>query len=146
MGRLKWWMRIVGAFQLLQALGNFYALYRMYTAPESMASFMRPSLQGLNDTALVSQYADVWLIFMLDLVVIGVALLFAARNPGRNLSLVYTVIGFELIHGLVGDVIWIVLGYPAGRIGAGIAIHLVIAITGFFFARGTSRAQEEAMT
>jgi hypothetical protein len=145
MRKLTWWMRLVGAFQLLQAFGNFYALYLMYTGPESMASFMRPGLQGISDAALVSQYADVWLIFMLDLVVLGAALLFAARDPSRHLILAYTVIGFELIHGLIGDVIWIVLGYPAARIGVGIAIHLVVALSGLIFARGFDVESEQLM-
>jgi hypothetical protein len=139
MTKLKWWMRVVGVFDLLQAIGNFYAIYLYYTAPEAMAGFLRPSLQGIEDAALAAQYADVWLVYILDLVVIGIALIAFSRDPARHLALVCTVIGFELIHGLVGDVIWIALGYPPSRLLVGIGIHLLIALTGIFFARGVAR-------
>lgn len=135
-------MRVVGVFDLLQAFGNFYAIYLMYTAPDTMAQYLRPGLQGISDEALIAQYADVWLIFMLDLVVIGVALIAFSRNPARHLALVYTIVGFELIHGLVGDVIWVALGYPVSRIGIGIGIHLLIALTGIAFVRGVAGEHE----
>lgn len=132
--KTKWWLRIVGVFYLLLALGSLWVL------------FIDPQIFGTmfpfsNDTLSVRAFSDAWLIFVLEMAVLGGIMLYAAREPARNGILVLTVAILELIRGAGGDFLWMTRGWPTANYIPFMVVHLIIAVTGIYFLR-----QESAKT
>lgn len=131
MAKTKWWLRIVGSFYLVLALMSLWVV------------FINPQLFGAmfpfsaNDFSLRA-FSDAWLIFVLEMGVLGVIMLYAAREPARNGILVLTVSVLELIRGAGGDLLWISRGWPAANYIPFMILHLIIAGTGFYFLRQES--------
>lgn len=73
---------------------------------------------------------DTWLMFGLELLVLGVVLLVASRSPWQNRILAFALIGLELVRGILDDLIWIANGYPAGAYIGWIVFHSVVIVTG----------------
>jgi len=130
MTKLKWWMRVVGAFYLLQFV---------------MMAFVRAPIRALGPEgalALASSgdplarfLVDTWIAFGLEVGVIGTALLIASRTPGQARALVWTVIGIELVKGPAYDIYMIARGYELTAFVIWIVIHTVIIASGIYSLR-----------
>jgi hypothetical protein len=133
MNKLKWWLRIVGVFYLLLTLMNLYILF---FSDGQMIANQLPA--PMNTDPLASQaFADMSLIFVLELGVLGAMSLVASRDPDKNRIMAWVIIWAELFRGVVGDVIWIARGYNAVTYIVFAVIHLAIALTGIMFLRQT---------
>lgn len=126
MGNLKWWMRVVGSFYIL--LFIMAALLRL--PPKVM-------LTGQGIDYQVENFAhkllvDTWVMFGLELGVIGVALWLAARNPWQNRVLVWTVIGLEVVRGIIDDIYMLARGYDIVFYVGWIVVHSIIIVWAYF--------------
>jgi hypothetical protein len=87
------------------------------------------------DPLAVRAFTDAWLVFVLELGVLGAMAAFASLRPERGRILVLTVIWAEVFRGVVADAIWISRGYSPIAYGVFIAIHLVIIASGWLALR-----------
>ena len=129
MNKLKWWFRIVGVFYLLLTLMNTFFLF--FSDGQMFADTLPAPLNA--EPLAVRAFMDAWLVFILELGVLGVMALVASRNPIQNKIMAWVIIWAEVFRGVLGDVIWIVRGYSASSYIVFIVIHLVIIITGVLF-------------
>ena len=111
MTQLQWWMRGVGVFYILLSLLNV----RFLTAPFDVG------------------YG--WLIFGLDLAIVGAALVAGAQDPQRNRILVQVVLVQEIIRGIIADIYAIWQGGSLELYIGFIVVHTVIIATGIAFSR-----------
>ena len=75
-------------------------------------------------------------IFGIDLLVIGGGLSDSARNPLKNMMLVWLVIWLEAIRGILADIHYISRGYASVPFYLGfIVVHVIIIVTGIIFLR-----------
>lgn len=121
---LQLWMRFVGGWYLLMAAFN--------TPPVIEARFGM-QYEHLNlavESAPAQALLDVWFMFGLEVGVIGAALVYFSRDPGRHVALVWTVIGLEAVRGIVDDLYLIGRGYDPILYIGWIVIHLVVILTG----------------
>lgn len=131
MKSLKWWMRVVGSFYILL----FIMASILQLPPKTM-------LAGEGITYQIDNFAhrllvDTWVMFGLELGVIGVALWFASRNPAQNRFFVWVVIGLEVVRGIVDDIYMLIRGYdPAFYIGW-IIVHTIIIAWAYYGLRQT---------
>lgn len=131
MNKLKWWLRVVGAFYLLLTAGNLYGLF--FTSGQ-MFSDMLPA--PLNADPLAAQaFSDAWMVFVFELGVLGAMAFVASREPAKNQIMAWVIIWAEVFRGIVADVIWITRGYAVSSYAVFIAIHLIIIVTGVIFVR-----------
>ena len=98
MKKTTWWLRIVGGFYLLLALTSLRVLF---VDPQMFGTMFPFSAEPLA----VRAFADAWLIFVLEMGVLGAIMLYYARDPAHNRILVLTVSILELIRGAGGDLI-----------------------------------------
>lgn len=137
MNKLKWWMRIVGAFYLFLAV--------MDLPPMRAQGFFNafPGLAQVQETLAFRLLLEAWLMFGLETGILGLMLIWASRSPEQSLVLVYTVVALELVRGILMDVYTIVVsGAPAEFYIAFAAIHAVIIITGLaFLPKGAGQGQ-----
>ncbi len=126
MNKTKWWLRIVGAFYLILALASCWMLF---INPQLFGSMFPFSANALSLRA----FSDAWLIFVLEMGVLGVIMLYASRDPARNGILVLTVAILELIRGAGGDLLWMSRGWPTANYIPFMILHLTIAGTGLYF-------------
>jgi len=128
---LRWWMRVVGAFYLLQFV---------------MMAFVRAPIRAFGpEGALVPAAAgdgtarflvDTWVTFGLEVGAIGAALLIASRTPGRGRPLVWTIIAIELARGIIADIYMIARGINLTGLVIWLVIHTVVIVTGLLALRG----------
>ena len=128
---LVWWLRVVGLMYLvhfvamvvarapIKTLGPAGALDRA-AAGEPLARFL----------------VDTWVVFGLENLAIGAALLLASRVPEQARLLAWAVIGIEVTRGIIADVYMIARGNNARTSGVWIAIHSVVIATGVLALRG----------
>ena len=131
MTKTKWWLRIVGAFYLLLALTSLWVLF----VDPQMFGRMNPFAV---DPVALKAFADAWLIFVLEMGVLGAIMLYAAGQPARNTILVLTVSILELVRGAGGDLLWMSRGWPIANYIPFMIVHLIIAGTGLLFLRQES--------
>jgi hypothetical protein len=118
---LKWWMRIVGIFYLLQFV---------------VMAILRIPIKTLAPDALTSAdtvakfLVDTWILFGVEVGVIGLGLLLASRMAAQAKALVWTVIGIEFFKGPVCDIYMIMQGYEPATFIIWIVIHTIIIVTG----------------
>lgn len=134
MTKTKWWLRLVGGFYIFLTLTSLWVLF---VNPQLFGAMFPFSADPLSTRA----FSDAWLIFVLEMGVLGVIMLYASRDPARNSILVTTVAILELIRGAGGDVLWMARGWPTPNYIPFMILHLIIAITGIIFLR-----QESAKT
>ena len=130
MTRIKWWMRVVGVFYLLQFV---------------MMVFVRAPIQAIGPKGalelasagdpLASFLVDTWIAFGLEVGVLGAGLLIFSGKPDHAKALVWTVIGIELVKGPAYDIYMIVRGYELTAFVIWIVIHTVIIVTGIYSLR-----------
>lgn len=132
--KLKWWMRVIGAFYLLLGIIN---------APPLMAARMGvqyPFLElGLEHLA-VRAIIDLWFVFGAESAVLGLMLLLASAAPLRNKILVQMVLLLELVRILL-DLFWIGRGYyDVAPYIIWIVFHTAIILSGWRFLRQAQTA------
>lgn len=135
MNKLKWWMRIVGGLYLLLFVGTLPPI----SMPTQSRIGQYPGLAELTNTIAFELLVETWFMFGLELAVIGVMLLYAAREPLKNLILAQTVIGLELVRGVVDDLWLIATGHPAGLLIGFLVLHALIIVPGVIFIRQAKR-------
>lgn len=127
---LVWWLRIVGAFYLfLFVMVVFVRLPLQTFAPEGTLAL------AASGDPIARYLVDTWVMFGLEVGVIGVALIIASRHVAQARLLVWTVMGIELVRGIVDDIYMIARGYEPGGFIAWIVIHSIIIITGYLALR-----------
>ncbi|MBE7556014.1 MAG: BphX family protein [Anaerolineales bacterium] len=129
MTQLKWWMRIVGGFYL------FLAVMSLPSIRANGFLNVFPELAGQQATLAFELLIDAWVMFGLELGVIGVMLILFSRAPFQAFSLVYTIIGLEIVRGIVDDIYMMMRGYSVGFYLGFITVHLLIIVTGLAFSR-----------
>jgi len=125
------WLRLVGGFYLLLALTSL----RVLSVDPQMFGAMNPFAA---DASALRAFADAWLIFVLEMGVLGAIMLYYARDSAHNRILVLTVSVLELIRGAGGDLLWMSRGWPTTNYIPFMIVHLIIAGTGLFFLRQES--------
>jgi CHASE2 domain-containing sensor protein len=126
MTKRTWWLRLVGGFYLLLALTSLRVLF----VDPQMFGAMNPFAA---DEQALRAFADAWLIFVLEMGVLGAIMLYYARDSAYNRILVLTVSILELIRGAGGDLLWMSRGWPAANYVPFMILHLIIAGTGLYF-------------
>lgn len=137
MKSLKWWFRVVGAFNLLMGLAN---VVMIATSPKMLADTLPYPVQS----DVTDAFSDAWLLFAFDLVVLGAFLVWASRRPLENVTLAWLAIAMEALHGVVGDIVWIARGYDSGSYIPFIGLHLAVIIWGILAMRSAGRSKTGA--
>jgi hypothetical protein len=88
-----------------------------------------------TDALAVRAFMDAWMVFILELGVLGAMAFAASREPAKNRIMAWVIIWAEVFRGVVADVIWIARGYSLSSYAVFIVIHLVIIVTGVVFVR-----------
>lgn len=141
MNSMKWWMRIVGSFYLLLfVVGAIIKLPVTQTLAQGGVE-LQPA--NLAHRFLV----DTWVMFGLELGVIGAALWVASAKPYQNRILLWTVLGLELVRGIVDDIYMLARGYETAFYVGWIVIHSLIIASGLWtLRRATAEAPAGAET
>ncbi|GMV33686.1 hypothetical protein FBQ83_11365 [Chloroflexi bacterium CFX5] len=127
MNKLKWWFRIVGALYILLGVGF---------APALNAARLPMILPGVETSGVTYHgLLDFSFMFGLDLLVTGAFMLWASRDPLKNVSIVWLVVALEIVRGILDDLYMILQGYAAPFYIGFIVLHLVIIVTGIQYAR-----------
>jgi len=123
-------MRVAGALYLLQAV--IAAIVLLPIRVLGPADALPRAAAGDPTTKLL---VDTWILFGLEVGVVGAALLLASRVPAQARVLVGTVLGLELVRGIGHDIYMMVRGYEATPFVVWIVIHTVLIVTGLVFLR-----------
>ncbi len=94
MNRLRWWMRIVGAFYMLQ-----FVMVALVRAPISAQAPPDTLARAAAGDPLARFLIDTWVTFGLEMLAIGVGLLIASRWSNEARPLVWTVIAIRSAGG-----------------------------------------------
>ena len=133
MNRLKWWMRVVGVFYLILGIG-FVPFIN-----EARLPLMLPTFSAQPNSVEYKALIDWTFVFGLDLLVIGAVLIYASRDPLKNVILSQTVILLELVRGVLDDIYYSSRGYVSVGFYVGFIItHLIIIVTGIVIIRQAS--------
>lgn len=130
MNKLGWWMRIVGAFYVLQ-----FVMMALVRAPIRAFGPAGALAQAATGDPLARFLVDTWVTFGLEVGAIGVALLLASRMADRATALVWAVIGIELARGIIADVYMIARGNFLMGLVIWLVIHTIIIVTGLLALR-----------
>ena len=130
-----WWMRIVGAFYLVQFTGMVLlrAPIRVQGPDGALA------LADAGDP-LARFLVDTWVTFGLEVGAIGLAVLIASRAAHEARALMWAVIGIEVARGITADIYMILRGQEPAPLLVWIAIHTVVIATGLLAVRSARRA------
>lgn len=131
MRKLQWWFRIVGVWYLLLFLMNIYIMFM------GSQQYIADTMPFPADQWAVRAYVDGWSPFLFEMLGIATFALWASRKPAKHTSAALLLVWLEFMHGVLDDIFLIVRGYDAAGYIAFIAIHLLIIVTGFVFARQT---------
>ncbi len=126
--KLQWWFRIVGGFYVLVSLMN---LYGVFVNPPFYAQI----LPYAASEAVLRAFTDAWMVFVFEFLGIGLFLLWASRDPLKNVSVVWLIVIIEALRGVLADLIWISRGFNPANYIVWIVIHVAIIVTGILFAR-----------
>lgn len=127
--KTTWWLRIIGVFYLLLVLGS---VWEMFINPNLFSTIIPFGASNLH------AFSDAWLIFTLELGVLGIIMLYYARDSSQNRILILTVAILEIIRGAGGDLIWMSRGWPTTIYIPFTIVHLMIGVTGLYFLRQES--------
>jgi hypothetical protein len=125
MQTLRWWLRIVGVFYVLQ-----FVLNAIVHAPISTVGPKDALALASAGDPLARFLVDTWVTFGLEIGAIGVALVVASRTPEQGRLLVWAIIAIELARGIANDVYMIARGYDVTVFIIWIVIHSVVILTG----------------
>ena len=132
MGSLRWWMRIIGVFYLVQA--TIAAIVRLPIRVLAPAGTLETA-RGADPVARL--LVDTWILFGLEIAVVGGALILGSRAPERARPLVWLVLALELFRGIAHDLHMIGRGYDPPPFIVWVVIHLVIITTGYWALRSS---------
>jgi BphX-like protein len=130
MSKLKWWMRIVGVFYLVQ----FVVMVVVKAPIRTLAPENTLELASTGDR-IAMLLVDTWIAFGIEVGVIGAALLLASRVPERAKVLAWTVIGIELLKGPPYDIYMMTRGYDSTVFIVWIVVHSIVILTGILALR-----------
>ena len=124
------WMKIVGAFYLLQ-----FVMMAIARAP--IRTFGPPGTlsKAAAGDALARFVVDTWTIFGLEVGAVGVMLLIATRRTELAAGAIWTVLAIEVGRGLIADTCMIVRGINVVGYVVWIVIHSVVIVTGLLAMR-----------
>jgi hypothetical protein len=130
MTRLRWWMRIVGAFYMLQfvMVALVRAPIRAQAPPDTLA-------RAAAGDPLANFLIDTWVTFGLEMLAIGVGLVIGSRLVEQARPLVWTVIAVEVFRGLLADIYFLARGYDPTVPGVWLVIHSVVIVTALWCLR-----------
>lgn len=134
---LQRWMRVVGAFYVFLGL----RLLPWFNGPmvDRLGDRVSPGVTLPAGTAEFTLLIDWMATFGLDLLVLGVVLVVAARSAWQHRILAYVVIGQEAVRGILADVWFAARPFNSAAFYLGFAIlHLVIITTGVRVLRRTA--------
>lgn len=125
MNRLTWWLRIVGVFYLLQFVGMAFV-----KAP--IRSFGPDGALDLAEAGdpVAEFLVDTWFTFGFEVGAIGACLLIASRLPQLAQGVAWTVLGIEVVRGILNDVYMIARGIEVPGYVVWIVIHSIVIVTG----------------
>ena len=129
-------VRLVGGFYLLLSLTSLRALF----IDPNMFGAMNPFAA---DATALRAFSDAWLIFVLEMGVLGVIMLYYARESARNRILVLTVSALEPVCGAGGNLLWMSRGWPAANYIPFMIVHLIIAGRDYFSFGGNRLGDKE---
>lgn len=142
MSGLERWMRVVGVLYLLNAA----ALVMSYVVPSIGEASVAQRVPGATSSDRLYGFAmDTWLMFALEVAVIGAVLLYASRRAWSNRILAVAVIALELVRGIFDDVLWIANGYPAAIYFGWIVFHAVVIGTGVMALKNASSERQQSV-
>jgi len=133
MKSLIWWYRVTGAIYLLLGLS-----WLPFVTTATVAQKI-PDFDGAAGGTALNGFADWMLVFSLDLLVLGVFLLFGSRRPIAWLPLLWLTIALGVVRGILDDVYMIARGYPPLPFLGFIALHAAIIVWGVLAWRGVRR-------
>ena len=130
MNRLKWWLRIVGAFYLLQ----FVVMVFVRAPIRAIGPEGTLALAAAGDP-MARFVVDTWVTFGLEVGAIGVALLLASRIPAQARALVWAIVAIEVGRGIVDDIYMLARGYKPVVSIVWMVIHSMVIVTGVLVLR-----------
>ncbi|MBI3163850.1 MAG: hypothetical protein HYZ24_04145 [Chloroflexi bacterium] len=131
MNKLKWWLRIVGGFYLL--IGGADVYFALFN-PQALAA----SYGTITDELAVRVIAVTNLIVGLGMVVPGVMMFIAVREPGRARFFVLAIALLELFQWIPYNVVALLhRTSPASAAIPLLVLHTIFGITGIVFLRQT---------
>ena len=132
------WFQIVGAVYILLGIGFFPPINA------ARLPFMIPVDVGA-ETIAYKALVDWTFFFGLDMLIIGVFMVYAARKPAQALILAWLVIWLELVRGVFADIYYILRGYASVPVYVGFMVfHLIIILTGIRAIRAAESEGEPA--
>lgn len=127
------WLRIVGAVNI--GLGAIWLPFLDAARLGASHPAWRVPVDGTAYESLVGHL----MMFGLDLIALGVILLFASSRPAESLVVAWLAIALSIVRGVVNGIHLIMMGYSLPAMLALIALHLVIIATGLLALRTASR-------
>lgn len=118
---LRWWLRGVGSLYL--AMFVIAVVARLPIREMGPPGVLDDAAAGDATARLL---VDTWVIFGLELGIVGAVLWFASRTPERARPLVWAVVAIEAVRGIGADVYMLARGYEAAPQVIWIAVHLVV--------------------
>jgi hypothetical protein len=120
----KRWMQVVGAFYVLIGVLCVLRVPIRAEGPEGVT-------EQINAGADIANFlVDTWVTYGVEIVIIGVTLLFASRMTADGRILVWLVLGIEAIRGIGIDIYKLARGYDVTQELVWIVIHSIIITTG----------------
>ena len=135
--KLTWWMRIVGAFYVLDFVMKSFVL-----APIRSVGPQGTLEKAAAGDPVASFLVDTWVGFGLETGAIGAALLYASSRPELARALVWAVIAVEVLRGIAYDTYMIARGHGLLVFVTWIAIHTTIIVSAIFCLRSARTAEE----
>jgi hypothetical protein len=126
MNFLKWWLRVVGLFYILQFF--MVAVVRAPIRVQGPAGALDDAAAG-NPMAMF--LVDTWVTFGLEVGAIGAVLLWASRVPETARILVWLIIGIEIGRGMIADTYMISRGHPIPALVIWLVLHSIVILTGW---------------
>jgi hypothetical protein len=133
MRTLRWWMRIVGVFYLMQFVAM--VIVRAPIRAQGPAGTLARAAAG---DPLARFVVDTWVTFGLEVGAIGVVLLIASRLPEQGRILVWSILAIELARGIVADIYLISRGNDLAVPVVWLVLHSVVIATGLVCLRGAA--------
>lgn len=125
MNTLRWWMRIIGVFYVLQfvMVALVRAPIRAQAPPDTLA-------RAAAGDPLANFLIDTWVTFGLEMLAIGGGLIIGSRLVAEARPLVWTVIGIELGRGIAADLYMLARGSDPTVPVVWLVIHSIVIATG----------------
>jgi hypothetical protein len=132
--RLRWWMRVVGVFYVLQFM--MVALVRAPIRAQAPPDTLSRAAAG---DPLASFLIDTWVTFGLEMAAIGIGLVIGSRLVEQARPLVWTVIAIEVLRGIVADLYMLARGQDPIVPVVWMVIHSVVIVTAVWCLRAAPR-------